>query len=272
MKLRSGIFAGFLLCFFLVQCKTVPLTGRKQLALIPQGQMLSLSFGQYNDVLRDAPRSTNREWTLMVNNSAKRIKTAVTNYMKQNKLGNRLDGFEWQAVLLADQTVNAWAMPGGKIAFYEGIMPICQDEVGVAVVMGHEVAHAIANHGNERMTQGLLQQLGGIGLAVALRDKPAETQALFLGAYGVGTSLGIMLPFSRAHESEADRLGLTFMAMAGYDPREAPRFWQRMAANSQGGSPPEFLSTHPAHNTRIQNLNEYMPEALKYYNKRQQGQ
>ena len=261
-----------LLCIFLVQCKTVPITGRKQLALIPQGQLLALSFDQYTQMVRDAPRSTNQKWTGMVNNSGSRIKTAVKDYMVQNKMGDRLNGYEWEAVLLADPTVNAWAMPGGKIAFYEGIMPVCLDETGVAVVMGHEVAHVIANHGNERMTQGLLQQLGGIGLQVALRDKPAETQALFLGAYGAASSLGVMLPFSRAHEREADRLGLIFMAMAGYDPREAPRFWERMVANSQGGSPPAFLSTHPSYGTRIENLNEFMPEALKYYNKRQQGQ
>ena len=155
----------------------------------------------------------------------------------------------------------------GSAAVYTGIMPICKDEKGVAVVMGHEVAHAIANHGAERMSQGMIQQMGGVALDAALADKPNETRALFGTAYGLASNYGAMLPFSRLHESEADKMGLIFMAMAGYDPREAPKFWERMAANSGGGAPPEFMSTHPSHDTRINDLNAQIPEAMKYYKK-----
>jgi predicted Zn-dependent protease len=155
-------------------------------------------------------------------------------------------------------------MPGGKVVFYEGILPICEDENGVAVVMGHEVAHAIAEHGNERMSQGLIAQLGGVALSEALKNEPQMTQQLWMTAYGLGAQVGVLLPFSRTQESEADRLGLIFMAIAGYNPHGAVEFWQRMA--QQGGAqPPEFLSTHPAHNTRINNIKEYIPEAMEYY-------
>jgi predicted Zn-dependent protease len=157
-------------------------------------------------------------------------------------------------------------MPGGKVVVYTGILPVTKDEIGLAVVMGHEIAHAVAQHGAERMSQGLLQQLGGVALSVALQNKPQETQDLFMTAYGVGTTVGVMLPFSRTQESEADRLGLIFMAMAGYNPNYAIDFWTRMAAQS-GGKPPEFLSTHPSDETRIADLKKELPEAMSYYKK-----
>ena len=178
-----------------------------------------------------------------------------------------LKGFQWEFNTVESEEANAFCMPGGKVVFYTGILPICQDEAGVAVVMGHEVAHAIAKHGNERMSQGLVQQFGGVALSVALSDKPAQTQQLFQTAYGVGSQVGVMLPFSRLQESEADELGLIFMAMAGYDPHEAPKFWERMSAKSSGGAPPEFLSTHPSHETRIRKLNKAIPKAMEYYKK-----
>jgi len=156
-------------------------------------------------------------------------------------------------------------MPGGKVAFYTGILPVCQDEKGIAVVMGHEVAHAVANHGRERLSQGMLQQLGGVAVAVAVKDEPEQMQALYYTAYAIGSTYGAMLPYSRLHESEADKLGLIFMAMAGYDPHEAPVFWERMAA-AGGQQPPEFFSTHPSHEHRIKDLNSYMSTAMKYYN------
>jgi len=246
-------------------CTTVPITGRKQLTLIPGSQMREMSFTNYSTVLNESKISTNEEWTAMVKNSGERISKAVEQYLTEKGLADELKDYKWEFTLLDDPAVNAWAMPGGKVAFYTGIMPICQDELGVAVVMGHEVAHAIAKHGNERMTQGLATQLGGAALSVALQDKPALTQNIFMQSYGIGSQLGI-LKYSRTHESEADRLGLTFMAIAGYDPREAPKFWERMAANSSGGNaPPEFLSTHPSHDTRIADLNKWMAEALPYY-------
>lgn len=258
-------FVSFVLIIALAAaCSTVPVTGRKQLTLIPSGQMNSLSFSQYDDVIKSSRLSTDRELTNRVKTVGVRIKSAVETYMRNNGLEADLEGYNWEFNLIEDNSVNAWAMPGGKVAFYTGIMPICQDEAGVAVVMGHEVAHAIAKHGNERMTQGLAQQFGGIALAVAMKDQPAQTQNLFMASYGAASTLGI-LKYSRTHESEADRLGIIFMAMAGYDPREAPKFWTRMKSNSGGGAPPEFMSTHPSHDTRISDLNKWMPEALSYY-------
>ena len=251
---------------FVASCNTVPLTGRKQLSLLPSSQTQSLSYNQYSQVLNESKISSNTQWTSWVKGSGGKIRGAVEKYMKQQGQSSSLKDYKWEFNLLEDDNmVNAWCMPGGKVAFYTGIMPICKDEQGVAVVMGHEVAHAIARHGGERMSQGMVQQLGGVALAVAIREKPAETQALFMGAYGVASQYGGMLPFSRLHESEADRLGLIFMSMAGYNPQEAPKFWERMSANSGGAAPPEFMSTHPSHSTRISNLNKWMPEAMKYY-------
>jgi len=269
MKMNNRLL--ILMCFVLsltiqYSCTKVPLTGRRQMKLLPNSTLLGMSFTSYSDFLKQHKLSTNAQQTAMVKNSGERIKQAVVKYMKDHGKEKMLSGFDWEFNLVEDPTVNAWCMPGGKVVFYTGIMPICKDEAGVAVVMGHEIAHAIANHGNERMSQGLAVQLGGIGLAVALQEKPAETQALFLGAYGVGSTVGAVLPFSRLHESEADYMGLIFMAMAGYDPRTAPAFWERMSALG-GGKPPEMLSTHPSDETRIRKLNEKMPEALKYYQK-----
>jgi Putative Zn-dependent protease, contains TPR repeats len=251
--------------FIIDSCSKVPITGRRQLDLVPESQVISLSFDGYQKVLKDNKLSTNMEQTRMVKNVGIHIQGAVETYMAQHNLKDRLSGFKWEFNLLESPTVNAFCMPGGKVAFYTGIMPICKDEIGIAVVMGHEVAHAIANHGGERMSQGLVQQMGGVAIAVALKDKPETTQQLALSAYGVGSNVFGMLPYSRLHESEADRLGLIFMAMAGYDPREAPKFWERMSSMSKGQKPAEFLSTHPSDATRISDLNKEMNEALKYY-------
>ena len=246
-------------------CATVPLTGRKQLSLISNSELLPMSYDNYKTVLDSAKLSSNKDQTAMVKTVGMRIQKAVEEFMAQNNASGQLKGYNWEFNLIDDNVVNAWCMPGGKVVFYTGIMPVCQDEKGVAVVMGHEVAHAIANHGAERMSQGLMQQMGGVALDVATANQPGETRALFGAAYGVASNYGAMLPFSRLHESEADKIGLIFMAMAGYDPREAPKFWERMAAQSGGGAPAEFMSTHPAHETRIQDLNDQIPEAMKYY-------
>lgn len=254
--------------FLVYSCSTVAVTGRKQLALVPNSELNAMSYQQYDQVIKESKLSSNREQVALVKNVGSKLSRAVEKYMRDNKLQDELKGYKWEFNLIDDDDmVNAWCMPGGKVAFYTGIMPVCKDEDGVAVVMGHEIAHAIANHGNERMTQGLIQQLGGAALSYALKEKPQLTQQLFMTAYGAGTTVGAMLPFSRLQESEADRMGLIFMAMAGYDPREAPAFWQRMAQQSQGGSPPEFLSTHPSHERRISDLQAAIPEAMKYYNK-----
>ncbi len=257
-----------MLVIYIAGCSVVPVTGRKQLALVPSSQILPLSFDSYRQLLKENKLSTNSTETNMVKNAGVRIKNAVETFMRDQKLEAQIKDFQWEFNLLESPQVNAFCMPGGKVAFYSGIMPVCRDEAGVAVVMGHEVAHAIANHGGERMSQGLIQQFGGVALAIALNEKPQETQQLAMAAYGVGSTVLGVLPFSRLHESEADKMGLIFMAMAGYNPEEAPVFWERMAAQSKGGAPPQFLSTHPAPDTRIKDLRSYMPKALKYYNKK----
>ena len=264
--LISFVFA--IATFFLFQtCSSVPLTGRSQLNMIPSSEMLTMSFQQYDQFLKESKVITNTAEVSMVKQTGAKIQNAVERYMSENKLSDRLEGYNWDFNLVEDEQVNAWCMPGGKVVVYTGILPVTQDETGLAVVMGHEIAHAIAEHGNERMSQQLLQQVGAVGLMVAMQDEPAETQALWLSVYGVGTTVGIMLPYSRTHESEADHLGLIFMAIAGYDPHAAPDFWERMAAGKQGGSPPEFLSTHPSDQTRIEDITSWIPEAMKYYKK-----
>jgi predicted Zn-dependent protease len=208
--------------------------------------------------------TTNKD-AQMVRRVGERITRAVTQYYADKGLSDKLAGFKWEYNLVDDKAVNAWCMPGGKIVVYTGILPVTQNEAALAAVMGHEVSHALLQHGNQRMSQGLLQQLGGVALSVAVANKPAETQNLFLGAYGVGTAVGVLLPFSRKHELEADRYGLIWTAMAGYNPQEAIGLWERMEKLSAGQKPPEFLSTHPAEGRRIAQLNKFMPEALTYY-------
>lgn len=245
-------------------CATVPVTGRKQLSLVSSAEINQMSATQYQEVIRKGPLSTNKEQTEMVRRVGGRIQKAVEKYMADKGASDQLTGFNWEFNLIEDaKTVNAWCMPGGKVAFYSAIMPICKDEAGVAVVMGHEVAHAIANHGRERMSQGLLAEFGLSTVSAAMGQNPTATQQIFMQAMGVGTNVG-MLKFSRNHESEADHMGLIFMAMAGYDPASAPKFWERMATLSRGQQPPEFLSTHPSHDTRIKDLEGWIPEAMQY--------
>lgn len=237
------------------------------MSLISSAEINQMSSDQYQQVLRESKLSSNQEQVAMVKRVGNNIKTAVEQYMASKGASAELAGFNWEFNLIQDdETVNAWCMPGGKVAFYTAIMPICQDELGVAVVMGHEVAHAIANHGRERMSQGLLAQFGLGTLSAAMGQNPTATQSIFMQAVGVGTNVG-MLKFSRSHESEADHIGLIFMSMAGYDPSAAPKFWERMATMSGGQSPPEFLSTHPSHDTRIKDLEGWIPEAMQYYKK-----
>lgn len=251
--------------FVFMMCSTVPLTGRKQLSLIPASQMLGMSYSEYGNFLKSNKVSTNAQATAMVKRIGGRVQNAVESYFKEKGIQESLAGYQWEFNLVEDKQVNAWCMPGGKVVVYTGILPVTKTEEGLAVVMGHEIAHAVAEHGNERMSQGMLAQLGGVALDVALKDKPEQTRNLWLGAFGLGTQVGVLLPFSRTQESEADELGLTFMAMAGYNPQEAVTFWQRMAANKGGQAPPEFLSTHPSDETRIRQIQEHMPAALKYY-------
>jgi len=255
----------FLTLFFLLACATVPLTERKSLRFIPDSELLSLSLQQYSEVLKKSKLSNDPMKVQMVRRVGERIAKASEEFLRESKMVEDIKNYKWEFNLIEDDKVaNAWCMPGGKVAVYTGILPLTQDETGLAVVMGHEVAHAMAKHGNERMSEALLVQLGGVGLSVALAQKPAQTQQIFLGVYGVGSQVGFMLPYSRLHESEADRIGLVLMAKARYDPREAVPFWERM--NQKGGSRPlEFLSTHPAPETRIKDIKTHIPEAMQYY-------
>jgi len=252
---------------FITACQTVPITGRQQLNIIPSETVLNMSYTNYREFLSENKVITNTEEAQMVKRVGQRIRHAVETYFSQNNLSERLDGYKWAFNLIEDKAINAWCMPGGKVVVYTGILPVTKDEPGLAVVMGHEIAHAVAQHGDERMSQGLLAQMGGVALSTALSQKPQETTNLFMAAYGLGTQVGILLPYSRVQESEADHLGLVFMAMAGYDPHNAIDFWKRMASAKQGASPPEFLSTHPADETRIRNIEKLVPEAMRYYRK-----
>lgn len=248
-------------------CATVPVTGRRQLDLVSSSEINTMSATQYQEVIKKGPLSNNIQQTEMIRSVGKRIQGAVEKYMALNGWSSQLEGFNWEFNLIQDdKTVNAWCMPGGKVAFYTAILPICKDENGIAVVMGHEVAHAIANHGRERMSQGLIEQLGLGTLSAAMGQNPSATNQVFMQAIGMGSNLG-MLKFSRTHESEADHIGLIFMAMAGYDPNLAPAFWKRMMEMNKGEKPPEFMSTHPSDETRIKDLQSWMPEAMTYYKK-----
>ncbi|NPD46296.1 M48 family metallopeptidase [Lentimicrobium sp. S6] len=251
---------------FLNSCSTVPVTGRSQLNMIPSSEMLSMSFQQYDQFLAENQASQDQANAQMVKRVGQKIQAAVEQYLQQNGYADLLEGYEWEFNLVDNEQVNAWCMPGGKVVVYTGILPITKDETGLAVVMGHEIAHAVAEHGNERMSQQLMQQAGATGLMLALSEKPAETQMIWSTVYGYGSQYAVMLPYSRTHESEADHLGLIFMSMAGYNPQEAPAFWERMSSVG-GAKPPEILSTHPSDDTRISNLNKWMPEAMTYYNK-----
>jgi predicted Zn-dependent protease len=248
-------------------CAKVAVTGRSQLSLVSNAEVIPMARTQYKEVIAKGPLSTNREQSEMIRRVGTKIEKAVEAYMAQKGLSSELQGFDWEFNLIDDpKTVNAWCMPGGKVAFYTGIMPICKDETGVAVVMGHEVAHAIANHGRERMSQQLLAQYGLSTLGALIGVNPSAGQELLMQAIGAGTNLG-MLSFSRSHESEADHIGLIFMTIAGYDPNEAPVFWERMSKLDGGQEPPEFLSTHPSHSTRVADLKSWIPEALTYKKK-----
>lgn len=245
-------------------CSKVPITGRNQLSLVPESEMQSMSYQQYDQFLKENKLSSNATATATVKRVGTRIQHAVELYMKEHKMSDQLEGYEWEFNLIDSKDVNAWCMPGGKVVVYTGILPITKDENGLAVVMGHEIAHAVARHGSERMSQGMVAQGLGTALSVALANEPQTTRQLWMTAFGVGAQVGVLLPFSRQQESEADHLGLIFMSMAGYDPHVSVDFWQRMAA-AGGGKPPEFISTHPSDETRIANLKKLIPEAMKYY-------
>jgi predicted Zn-dependent protease len=254
-----------LVYIILTACTTVPITGRQQLNLIPDSSMLSMSFQEYGKFLKENKESNDQEKVAMVRRVGVSIQHAVEKYLTQNNMKSELANYAWEFHLVESKEVNAWCMAGGKVVVYTGILPYTQDDAGLAVVLGHEIAHAIAKHGNERMSQGLLAQMGGMALSEALNSEPAATQQLWMATYGIGAQYGVLMPYGRLQENEADHLGLIFMAMAGYDPHVAIGFWQRMSEKQGGGAPPEFLSTHPSDRTRISNIQSLIPEAMKYY-------
>ncbi|HOP43490.1 MAG TPA: M48 family metallopeptidase [Flavobacteriales bacterium] len=247
-----------------VGCHRVPITGRKQVNLLSETEMMGMSLSQYQAFIQENPPLPDGDPRVrQVRTIGERLARAATEYLTEHHAADRVEGFQWTFNVVDDPTVNAWCMPGGRVVVYTGILPVTQDDAGLAVVMGHEIAHAIARHGNERMSQGMAVQLGGAALSVALSQEPSLTNDLFLQSYGIGSQLGT-LAFSRKHESEADKMGLVFMALAGYDPQAAPSFWERMSAMGGGGAP-ELLSTHPSDERRVADLEAFMPEALKYY-------
>lgn len=243
-------------------CSTVPGTGRSQFTPLPDSYMLSMSLTQYGDVIKKSKLSTNTQQVAMVRNVGVKIARAVEELLEEEGVDMK---FDWEFNLIEEDVANAWCMPGGKIAVYSGILKFTQDEAGLAVVIGHEVAHALARHGNERMSAklGIIAVTAAIG--VGMKDQDPATRDILLAAVGAGASVGLLLPFSRQHETEADRLGLQLMARAGYNPEAAIPFWTRMAQQEQQSKKAEFLSTHPSNETRIRNIQEFMPEALMYY-------
>jgi predicted Zn-dependent protease len=255
-------------CLFVAAaCSTVPITGRRQLSLVSDTEMNQMAATEYQKVLASSQVVGSGEQADMVKRVGQRIQQAVEMYFRQQNAQTQLDGYAWEFNLINDKQENAWCMPGGKVAVYTGILPITQDENGLAVVMGHEIAHAVAKHSSERMSQQMAAQgLGGV-LSASAGQNPTATQNVFLQVVGAGSQLGL-LKYGRSQESEADRLGLIFMAMAGYNPDGAVQFWQRMDAREGQASPPEFLSTHPSNGTRIADIQRDLPEARKYYTAR----
>lgn len=242
-----------------IACKTNPFTGKSTLNFYSNSQMFPMSFAQYDEFLGSNKVVTGTSDAEMITRVGQRIASAAERWLNANGYPGYLKDYQWEYNLVEDETVNAWCMPGGKIVFYTGILPIAQNETGIAVVMGHEVAHALADHGAQRMSASTIQQIGAVAGNVAIKDD--EKRGLFNQAYGLGSQLGVMLPFSRSHETEADKIGLQIMAIAGYDPDEAAELWKRMKAASGGEAPPEFLSTHPSNDTRINNLTAWAPAA-----------
>jgi predicted Zn-dependent protease len=258
MKFRNIIVTiGTILLF--LSCATNPFTEKKTLALVPNSQLFPTAFQQYDQFLSENKVVKGTKDAEMITRVGQRIAVAAERWLNANNFEGYLKDYQWEYNLVDDKTVNAWCMPGGKIVFYTGILPIAQNETGVAVIMGHEVAHALGNHGQQRMSAGLLQQLGSVAGNVAIKDE--QSRNIFNQAYGIGSTVGVMLPFSRAHENESDKIGLHLMAIAGYNPDEAAELWKRMKANSGGKAPPEFLSTHPSNDTRIANLMALAPQS-----------
>ena len=268
MQFRAPFLWIMLVSVLLGGCHTNPYTDRSQLLLMPSDLMNEMGAAQYGETLQDPKVVLSKDPREI--EPVKRVAARIIEAAKRSKYAEAAKSFDWEVTVIKDDnTKNAWALPGGKIAVYTGIFPMAKTEAGLAAIMGHEVVHALAQHGGERMSQGLMAQVGMSAAAILLSTQggnPALNQ-LGMQAMGLGLQAGVLLPFSRKHESEADYIGVLLAADAGYDPREAVRIWERMAAASGGAAQPEFLSTHPANETRIADLNRWMPEALAIYHR-----
>lgn len=260
MKNKSLIF-GLGMLGLIFACSKNPFTGKSTMALVPNSQIFPMSFQQYNQFLTENKVIKNTTEAKKIETVGTKIKVAAERWLTANGHADYLTGYNWEYNLVESKDVNAWCMPGGKIVFYTGILPICKDDAGIAAVMGHEVAHALANHGQQRMSAGMVQQLVQVGAAAAVSNQDPQTQQMVMQAYGIGSQVGVMLPFSRKHESEADMIGLTLMAIAGYNPQNAVAVWERMSAQAGGQAPPEILSTHPSNQSRIEHLTSLIPQA-----------
>ena len=254
----------FLVIAGLYSCGSVPITGRRQLNLVSDQEVLSLSLQSYNEYIQTAKKSTDKNATALVVNVGTNIAKAVESYFQVTGQEELLSQFQWEFNLIDEPQVNAFCMPGGKIVVYTGILPYTQTEAGLAVVLGHEVGHAIAKHSNERMSNQMALEMGGAAVSSVLSKSSATTQNIGATVWGLGSELGVALPFNRKQELEADHLGLVLMAIAGYDPNAAIPFWERMS--QQGGGTLEFLSTHPSDHTRVSEIRKKLPEAMEYYN------
>lgn len=260
MNLKRVLVAATLLVV-IVACKTNPFTGKKMMNFYSNDQLFPMAFQQYDQFLNENKVIKGTKDAEMITRVGERISVAAERWLNANGYEGYLKDYKWEYNLVDDKTVNAWCMPGGKIVFYTGILPVAENETAIAAIMGHEVAHALADHGGQRMSAGTIQQVGAVGVAVATGGKSSEEQQLWMQAYGLGSQVGGMLPFSRSHETEADKIGLILMAIAGYNPDEASKLWERMKAKSGGQAPPEILSTHPSNDSRIANLKELAPYA-----------
>jgi predicted Zn-dependent protease len=262
MKSIFKLYAVSFIILLFSACATNPLSGKKTMALVSDNEILSMSFSQYDTFLKENTVIKGTPEAEMVTRVGSRIAQAAQVWLERENALHYLDGYEWEFNLVQDNSINAWCMPGGKIVVYTGILPVAQTEEGLAVVMGHEVAHALLNHGQQRMSAGVLQQLGAAGVSILFSGSSEGAQSLIMAAYGIGSNVLGTLPFSREHESEADHYGLILMSIAGYNPDAAAPFWERMASLG-GGSTPEILSTHPSDATRIKNLTNAAPEAKR---------
>ena len=265
MKKINFLFI-LLIAGIVFSCSIVPFTGRKQLSIVPESEMIAMGLASYQEFMKENPASRDKVNGRIVKEVGTRISTAVEFFFAANSMETLLDGYNWEYSLVESTVPNAFCIPGGKVVIFSGILPYTVDRNGLAVVISHEIAHAVARHGGERMSQQLLLQFGSVALSEIVKNKPEQTQSIYNTVYGLGAQMGVVLPYSREHEYEADKIGLIFMALAGYDPQSAVVFWDRMSKIG-GSKPPEFLSTHPTDAKRISKIKAAMPEVMQYYKK-----